>query len=195
MKLIQKQGSRKNEFELNGNTLHIKTKSMGETKEWSVDVEYIGEERYYKTYSRLGPRIVGSLFFLVSLVSVVGFFMEKDWSNGDNIGALILGVFLFGGLGLLAFLAPVRNELYLVGGSAQVMFLLNSPSKEEMENFIQEIIKRSKKTLLEKYGKIDIDLPEETQFNNLYWLKNRGLLSEEEYEELKEEYKVRKLMK
>ncbi len=195
MKLIQKQGSRRNEFKLSGNTLHIKTKSMGETKEWSVDVEYIGEERFYKTHSRLGPRIVGVLFFMVSIVSIVGFFLEKDWSNGDNIGALILGVFLFGGLGALAFFAPLRNELHLVGGSAQIMFLLNSPSKEEMEDFIQEIIKRSRTVLLEKYTKIDPDLPEETQINNFYWLKQRGLISEEEYEDLKQEYKTKRLMR
>ncbi len=195
MKLIQKQGSRRNEFNLSGNTLHVKTKSMGETKEWSVDVEYIGEERFYKTHSRLGPRIVGVLFFMVSIVSIVGFFLEKDWSNGDNIGALILGVFLFGGLGALAFFAPLRNELHLVGGSAQIMFLLNSPSKEKMEDFIQEIIKRSRTVLLEKYTKIDPDLPEETQINNFYWLKQRGLISEEEYEDLKLEYKTKRLMR
>jgi hypothetical protein len=194
MKLVQKQGSRRNEFQLEGNTLHIKTKSMGETKEWSVDVEYIGEERFYKTNSRLGPRIIGIVFFLISIISVVGFFMEKNLSNGDNIGGLILGVVLFGGLGLLTFFAPMRNELYLVGGSAQVMFLLDSPSKEEMENFIREIIKRSRKVLLEKYGTIDVDLPEETQFNNFYWLKNRGLITNTEYDELKQEYRSRRLM-
>lgn len=194
MKLIQKQGSRKNEFELTGNTLQIKTKSLGERKEWSVEVEYIGEERFLKTYSRIGPRIIGSIFLLVALISVIGFSLEKDWSNGDNIGALVLGVVLFGGLGLLAFLAPLHNELILVGGSAQVMFLLDSPSKQEMENFIAEIIKRSRKVLLDKYGKIDADLPEETQFNNFYWLKNRGLISEEEYQELKQEYRERRLI-
>lgn len=74
------------------------------------------------------------------------------------------------------------------------MFLLDSPSQEEMDNFIAEIIKRSRKILLEKYGKVDADLPEETQFNNFYWLKNRGIISEEEYKELKQEYRERRLI-
>src|SRR5665811_844205 len=120
MELIQKQGSRRREFKLIGNTLHIKTNSYGEKNEYQIDVEYLGEERFYKTFSRLGPRIIGSVFFLVMIISIVGFSMEKDWSNGDNIGALILGVFLFGGLGLLAFLSPMRNEVHLVGGAQQV---------------------------------------------------------------------------
>lgn len=91
-------------------------------------------------------------------------------------------------------MAPLRNELILTGGSAQIMFLLDSPSQEEMDNFIAEIIKRSRKILLEKYGKVDADLPEETQFNNFYWLKNRGIISEEEYKELKQEYRESRLI-
>jgi len=88
----------------------------------------------------------------------------------------------------------LRNELLLVGGAQQVMFLLDCPTKKEMEDFIAEILKRSRKVLLDKFGKIDPDLPEETQINNLYWLKNRGLISEDKYEELKQEYKERRLM-
>ena len=64
MKLNQKQGSRHIEFELNGNKLHVKTRSMGEHNEYTIDVEYLGEERFYKTYSRIGPRIVGVFFIL-----------------------------------------------------------------------------------------------------------------------------------
>lgn len=193
MKLTQKQGSRRREFELQGTKLHVKTKSMGERNEYTIDIEYLGEERYYKTFSRIGPRIVGSLFLIVMVISIVGFSLEKDWSNGDNIGALILGVVVFGGLGLLAFLAPLRNEMHLVGGSAQVMFLLNRPSKEEMENFVNELIRRSRQVIIEKYTKIDPDLSEEIQINNFYWLKQRGFISEEEYENLKQEYKFQRL--
>jgi len=195
MKLIQKQGSRRREFELTGNKLHVKTRSMGERNEYSIDIEYIGEEKYYKTYSRVGPRIVGSVFYVIMVISFIGFFQEENLTASENFGALLLGVVLFGGLGTLAFLAPMRNELHLVGGSAQVMFLLNSPSKEEMENFINEIIARSHKILIKKYCKIDPDLPEEVQINNLYWLKQRGLISEEDYEDLKQEYKNQRLMR
>jgi len=195
MKLIQKQGSRHREFELIGNKLHVKTKSLGEKNEYSIDIEYLGEEKYYKTYSRVGPRIVGSVFYVIMVIAFIGFFQEENWTASENLGALFFGIILFGGLGSLAFFAPLRNELHLVGGSAQVMFLLNSPSKEEMENFINELIAKSHKILIEKYSKIDSDLPEEVQINNLYWLKQRGLISEEDYEDLKQEYRNQRLMR
>lgn len=194
MKLIQKQGSRHREFELKGDKLHVKTKSMGEYNEYTIDVEYIGEERFYKTHSKMGPRIVGIVFYIIMIISVLGILLEDNWAASENIIGLIIGIFLFGGLGSLAFFSELRNELHLVGGSAQVMFLLNKPSKEEMENFINELITRSRKTLIDKYSKVDPDLPEEIQIRNLYWLKEKGLISEEEYAELKQEYRNSKLM-
>lgn len=194
MKLIQKQGSRHREFELKGDKLHVKTKSMGEYNEYTIDVEYIGEERFYKTHSKMGPRIVGIVFYIIMIISVLGILLEDNWAASENIVGLIIGIFLFGGLGSLAFFSELRNELHLVGGSAQVMFLLNKPSKEEMENFINELITRSRKTLIDKYSKVDPDLPEEIQIRNLYWLKEKGLISEEEYAELKQEYRNSKLM-
>lgn len=180
---------------MDGNKLHIKTRSMGEKNEYTIDVEYLGEERFVKTHSRVGPRIIGGVFYALMVVCIIGFTMEEDLWDGSNIGAIILASIIMGGLGSLAFFSKMRNELHLVGGSAQVMFLLDSPSKVEMEKFIEEIINRSRKVLLEKYSKIDPDLPEDTQINNLYWIKERGLISEEEYEDLKLEYKNQRLMR
>lgn len=150
MKLKQKQGSRRMKFELDGTKLHVKTKSMGEKNKCTIDIEYIGDERHYKTHSRLGPRIVGAFFYAIGIIAIIGFLMEEDLGTGSNIGGLILGLLVGGGLGSLAFFAPMRNELYLVGGAAQVMFLLDCPSKEEMENFIRELLSRSRKIILEK---------------------------------------------
>ena len=195
MKLKQKQGSRRREFELVDEKLYVKTKSWGENEEYSIDIEFVGEERYYKRYSRVGARVIGLVFYALAFLVIIGFLMEENLRESSNIGALVLGVVLMGGLGSLAFFAPLRNELYLVGGSANVMFLLNSSSEKEMETFINELIRRSKHILLEKYSKIDPDLSEETQVERFFWLKERGLISEEKYESLKEQYKRQRLLR
>lgn len=195
MKLTQRQGSRHREFDLIENKLHVKTRSLGEKSEYTIDIENLGAEKYYKTYSRVGPRIVGSVFYVFMLMFVVSILLEENMAAIENFGKLILGIILFGGLGSLAFFAPLRNEIHLVGGSAQVMFLLNSPSKEEMENFINEIITRSRRILTDKYSKVDPDLPEEIQINNFYWLRQHGLISQEDYEDLKQEYYRQRLIR
>jgi len=168
---------------------------MGERNEYTIDIDHLGHERFVKTHSRVGPRIIGLFFYAFMVIAISGAFIDGSWDEGYTYGTLIMGILVGGGIGSLAFFAKMRNELHLVGGSAQVMFLLNSPSQEEMEAFIEEIISRSRKILLEKYSKIDPDLPEDIQINNLYWLKERGLISEEKYEDLKQEYKNQRLMR
>lgn len=122
MKLKQKQGARYREFELKDNILHVKTKSMGEKNEYTIDIEFLGDEKFYKTHSRLGPRIIGIVFFAIMLIAIYGFLLEENRSESSNIVGLVLGIIVGGGIGLLAFLSPLRNELHLVGGSSQVMF-------------------------------------------------------------------------
>ena len=83
----------------------------------------------------------------------------------------------------------------MVGGATNLTFFKDSPSMEEVSAFISEIIRLSKQQLLNKYAKIDAELPEETMFTQLNWLKNRDLLTEEEYQRLKNEYKTQRIIK
>ena len=69
----------------------------------------------------------------------------------------------------------LKKEIHLVGGSVNLTSFQDSPSNEEVNNFIEEIIRLSKKQLLNEYGRIDADLPEDTSMSQLNWLKSRGL--------------------
>lgn len=191
--LKQRQGYLRREFELTDDTLKIKTKSLGKNKEWSVKLEQLGFTKYYHYYSKVGQYIIGTIFSLVVGVAIIGYLGEEDLSG--NLGALIFSLIVFGGLALLAFLSPNKKELNLVGGEIQASFLIDSPTKEEVESFADKVIERSRNVLLSKYAKVDIDLPEETQMNQLNWLKNRDLIDEAKYEQLKMEYKTQRIIK
>ena len=193
LRLKQKQGYLRREFELTSDTLEIKTKSLGENKEWSVKLEHLGFTKYYHYYSKAGQYIVGTLLSLIVVVAIIAYLGDEDL--GENIGALIFSFLVFGGLALLAFIAPNKKELNLIGGEIQASFLLDSPTRDDVENFVDEVIKRSKSILLRKYAKVDVDLPEETQMNQLNWLRNRDLIDEELYEQLKKEYKTQRIIK
>ncbi len=86
------------------------------------------------------------------------------------------------------------KELHLIGGSSSLTFYQASPTKEIVEEFVNEVINRTRKLLLEKYGKVDPDLPEETQMNQLNWARTNDIISEEQYRELKQEYKTKRLL-
>jgi hypothetical protein len=174
MKLIQKQGFNKKEFELIDDTLLIKTKTHGDYKEWTVRVENIGDTKYYQSGTKLGVNIVGGFFALFVLFVIIAFILDKH--KAENLWTMIGIVAIFGSFSTLFLLIPKKRELHIIGGSTQITFFPDSPNKEEVDIFVNELICRSKKILLDKYGMVDPDLPEETQMNQLNWLKNRNLI-------------------
>ncbi len=193
MVLKQRQGFSKKEFELTDDLLKIKTREeFGDYKEWTVKLENIGNRKSVNIHSKLGPYIIAGVFITI-ILSMTVFFLVEGFNSGD-LRTLIFGWVIFGGLSLLIFLSPMKNEMKLTGGQFTVTFFPDSPSRKEVDKFIDEITGRSRLVQLRKYAEIDPDLPEETMMNQLNWLKNMDLIDKEQYLDLKIEYRTRKLM-
>lgn len=192
MKLTQTIGSQKKEFELiNDTELRIKEKFLLSSKERTVDIESIGHQKSIETHSRKGLKIIGGFFILIAILSWYAFFFPEN-PNEDLDGLVWGGLFMII-LGLICFKAPLDNKLTLSGGYVHLNFFLDSPSKKEVEIFVDTLIKLSKEKTKAKYSRVDPDLPEDTFMNQLNWLLNNKLISESEYYEKKNEYKISKL--
>ncbi|HNX56177.1 MAG TPA: hypothetical protein PKO30_11375 [Prolixibacteraceae bacterium] len=194
MILKQKQGGKRKEFELiSDTTLRIKQQESGELKEWTVNLEQIGHSLYYQESTRKRLYILSSVIVGFLLFITVALFMSDDFDG--NLPVVISSYVIFGGIIALSLFSPLKKEIHLTGGSVELTFFKDSPSEEEVKKFIDEIIRLSKQLILSKYARIDPELPEDTMFSQLNWLKNRDLLTEDEYEELKGEYKIQRLIK
>jgi hypothetical protein len=90
------------------------------------------------------------------------------------------------------FFTPVINELRLTGDSEALVFLSDKPSERVVREFINEVINRSKKVLLRKYGTVDSDLPENLIIAQLNWLLDTDVISNEEFNCLKAKYTLSK---
>jgi hypothetical protein len=86
------------------------------------------------------------------------------------------------------FFTPVINELRLTGDSETLVFLSDKPSERDVSEFVKEVIHRSKKVLLRKYGTVDSDLPENLIIAQLNWLLIAEVISNEEFNSLKAKY-------
>lgn len=192
MRLEQKQGFKKRTFELNGNRLKIIHKSLSEFKQWNVNIEEIGDEIHIDKKTRIGAVIIAAfLLGFGSLFLLVNRYLKDELSINVFIGLGIIYLFI----GLIILLSPKKNELKIIGGMRIISFFLDSPSKIDVETFANNLIRESKNIMINKYSKIDADIPEETMMNQLLWLKNRGILTEEEFEEKKTEYKTIKMFR
>lgn len=97
---------------------------------------------------------------------------------------LLFAVFLF----LTIF--SRKYMLYITTLSGYLIdFYDKNPSEEALEEFLKTLKTKTFTYLKEKYAVIDIDLPVEKQIENLNFLKDRNVITEKEYEELKEKLK------
>jgi hypothetical protein len=100
----------------------------------------------------------------------------------------------FSGLFFVFFLIMTifsrKQMLYITTLSGYLIdFYDKNPSEESIKKFL-ETLKTSAFTFLKKkYAIIDIDLPVEKQIENLNFLKERNVITEKEYEALKEKLK------
>lgn len=194
MIIKQKQGGKRKEFELlNNSSLRVREKESGELKEWTVNLDSIGYNLIYQETTRRRLYIMASFLVAFLLFITISLFLSDDFMG--NLPVVIVSYVIFGLVITLSLFSPLKKEIHLVGGATNLTFFKDSPSHEEVSAFINEIIRLSKQQLLNKYAKIDAELPEETMFSQLNWLKNRDLLTEEEYIELKNEYKTQRLIK
>ncbi len=190
MKLFQKKRFDTKQFEIIDNNLKIKTKTGGKTQEWSIDIEDIGHKKFYESQSKNTGIIIGIVLLAFLMLVTYAFIRDKS----SNYSVIILFYVVYGTIAFYILLKPKKSELHLTGGITTITFFSNSPSKEEVEKFVDFLIMKSKQIILDKYARVDGDLPEETQMNQLNWLRNRDLITEEEYKRLKDEYKIKKII-
>lgn len=83
-----------------------------------------------------------------------------------------------------------KKMLYITTLSGYLIdFYDRNPSKEAIDEFLKTLKTKTFAYLKEKYAVIDIDLPVEKQIENLNFLKERNVITEIEYEALKEKLK------
>ena len=61
----------------------------------------------------------------------------------------------------------------------------NKENEQEVRAFADRIIEKTKEFLVSKYAKVDKDLPRDSQLENIISLKDRSIITEQEFERLK----------
>lgn len=102
-------------------------------------------------------------------------------------------VFFSGLIFALFLLLTIFNRKYMLYITTVSGYLIDfydkNPSEEAISAFLETLKTKTFAYLKEKYAVIDIDLPVEKQIENLNFLKERNVITEKEYEALKEKLK------
>lgn len=128
---------------------------------------------------------------LLFITIFFGFFFIINILNSDNYkdsSFIPVAIFLFSATlisGLITYLKFKNIILIPTANNGHLELYLTIPSRGETDNFINELTRRINSYLKIKYASIDKDMPIDQQLSNLLWLKEREILSLEEFEDLK----------
>lgn len=177
MKLEQRGFLAWKKFEYDQRTLKVFSWDIvSGSKEWSVQLDEISHR--YDVRRRgffSGGCLLAVLIFVLSTLLI----LNTSWQLSLITMLVILIPSLFGGtINLYRYI-----ELNTKRGS--IILKQSSPSNKTVSEFVDGLINASKQYLIWKYGTTDPDFSKDKQIENYRWLRNNGIIADQEYENLK----------
>jgi len=157
------------------NSLKVETSSLLDSSEYEIPFEHIHNKKRIQTTTNDNLLVIS--FFLL----VIGLLFQLGPNIEVSITALIAAAVF------LAWALITRQKTFTIptydGNKIELFF--NNNNKQKILDFSNKIIEASNSFLLNKYGKIDKALPFDGQLNNLNFLRDRDIITDAEYDNLK----------
>lgn len=162
-------------FELLPRGVRINRKTLFESVEHEISYEHITNKKKIQSTINNNSLFIGVCFVILGTLFLLGSLAEIS-----PLLILIGLVFL-----VITFITRKKTiKIACFDGNIIELYFTNK-NKPEITAFANQIIDSSNSFLLNKYSKLDKDLPIENQLSNLDFLLNREIITEEEFENLK----------
>lgn len=162
-------------FELKKSTLKVDVKNLFDQTEYEISLEHIDYKRKVQVIFNHGLLVAS--FFALAIGLLLMFAPNEEAAIVFFSVAVVCFTSAF-------FLKRRVVTIHALDGNKIELFF-NNRNKDQVVAYADQIIESSNKYLLRKYGKIDPALPIEPQINNIQFLRDREIITEEEYEALK----------
>jgi hypothetical protein len=162
-------------FDILGSSVKVHRKGLFDEIEYEIPFDQIHNKMTIQTQINNNIIVTGIFFMVFSFLFLLG--------TAQELTVIFLSI------GVIFVVAALINKKKAVivpnyGGEAITLFF-SSRNKNEVVEFGKQIIIASNNYLLQKYGKLDRDLPIAPQIEHLQFLLNREIINESEFESLK----------
>ena len=185
MKLKQRRLFTQKELTLNKNSIKVKVKNLTSSEETTISLEEIDTRKmvYQKKTDTLMlvVTLFFGIFFLINIFNPENYKPDQDDPYGVFIFLFLVSLFS----GLITFLKSKNVILIPTINNGYLEVFRSKPSENDVDDFISKLSEKINLSLKDKYGKLDLDMPTEQQLMNISWLKEREVISELEFEQLK----------
>ena len=185
MELHQKKLFIRKTFRLTETGLYFKESNL--TNSYETEIPYqeinfskISKQKKSNTFLNLLVIIFGLASILNLILLVSGTFV-LDWRN------LLVTTCLTFIFALLSYSKSNKHVFIPTENDGLLEFFAAIPDNASVDNFLENLFKKIASFLKKKYATLDKDLPIDHQLSNLIWLKEKDILSDDEFTALKNE--------
>jgi hypothetical protein len=187
MKLKQRRLFLRKDITIVNNSVKIKNNNLTSSEKIVIRLEEIDINKivYQKKTDNLMliVTIFFGVFFLINIFNPENYTSEED----DPYGVFMFLFFMSFISGLITFVKSKNVILIPTMNNGYLEIFRTKPNKKVVDDFISELSQKINLSLKNKYGKLDLDMPVEPQLINISWLKEREVISELEFEQMKSE--------
>lgn len=157
--------------------IKIEKKSLLDSVEYEVPFENIHNKKRIQTITNDNLLVMSFILLVFGLLFLF---------NSDSIISTI--AFIAGTVFLsLALITRKKSVTILTYDGSNIDIPFSHKNKETVLEFSNQIIDASNQFLLKKFSRIDKALPLEGQLGRLEFLRDRNILTDEKYEQLKDQ--------
>jgi hypothetical protein len=168
----------------------VEMKSAKDRAKYEVDIYKVGGKLHYHADNTTPGKVMFLILLLLPIALHVIMLVQKNLDTRT----LLLTYACCYLLNLLGLLKENADDIYLTGGEKNLVFFRNKPSEEEVLKFIDLVIKTRKEKIKKDNLFFDRNTSEEEYYYRLLWLRDEGILNQEEYEVAKIDFEIKRLL-
>ena len=173
---------------MNSEYVEVDYNSIRDKLKYKIHLTEIGNEIQYEADNVIIGKILFGITSLITLISIGVYLL----GNQEKPGTYAVSAIVWGIVSLVIYIKPHKDDILIVNGSKLIRLFRTKPNEEKVLEFANNLIKVANKK--KKELAINFDFNEEQFMGNINWLLSLKLIDKVEFEELKSEYKLRKLM-
>jgi hypothetical protein len=175
MEYACRKGLKNYKYQLEGDFVDISVKGPLDSEEYQIPLESIGDRKVVGVYAS-DSAFVSSVFCILFAIMLLVFGSDK-------------GFLLFGFIGFVSLVYGLATRQGIVTVSVlygeNIKLYFTRVKKTEAVDFADALISKARNFVKMKYSSFDRQMPLEKQFDNLEYLKDRNLVSTDEYNDIK----------
>ena len=186
----QKKGNKYRNFILYQDRISVDTKTSKESSRYNVKLSDVGTDLHYHAAHTSKLPIAIFCGIILSLIATI---LIMDEKHKDTVVAVFMSFILII-VAIIAYLREIIDDVYLVGGSKNLLFYRNVPDEQSVIEFIDEIKRTQKQLFKARYITYTSHTSTEEYEARLQWLKSIDAISDDEYSELLHDFEISKLI-